>query len=91
MASHSQEVALLISAINRCEEESIAVQRDYAQHLQILKLALAKVCGHRVIECQWVWGECLDCGFTELITWPGFVNSVRTAEHRRRSPYVDQC
>jgi len=91
MARQSQEVAQLISEINRCTEESTTIQRDYAQRLQELKLALAKVCGHKTIRCQWVWGQCTECGFSELIAWPGFANSVRITEHRREGSYVDQC
>ncbi len=66
MAYQSQEIAQLISEINQCEEESTAIQRDYAQRLQELKLALAKACGHKRTVHEWAWTRCLDCGTIEL-------------------------
>jgi len=70
------DVARLISEINSCEEERNAALQQYAQRLHELKLELAKTCGHRVVRRSWVWGECVDCGFTELIAWPGFANFI---------------
>ena len=77
MSDRNDEITRLLSEIKRCEEEKNAAQRRYAQQLQELKLELAKVCGHINIRRDWVWGECIDCGFTDLITLFGFANSIR--------------
>lgn len=64
--SRQNDVARLISEINRCEEERNAALQQYAQNLHELKLELARVCGHERITHEWAWTRCLDCGAVEL-------------------------
>lgn len=73
--SREGDVARLLSEIQACEEEKIATMQQYAGKLQELKCALAETCGHSIVRHSWAWAICADCGFTELIAWPGFANS----------------
>jgi hypothetical protein len=70
-----ESIALLISEIQRSEDEKTTVLQRYAERICELKTELAKVCGHRVVRHFWIWATCVDCGFTDLAAAPGFKSS----------------
>ena len=86
MSDQNAKIVQLLLAIKECNEQKIATERRYAQKLNELKLELAKACGHTRISRDWVWGKCDNCGFTELIAWFSFANSILAVSDR-----IERC